>query len=239
MSQAQRATSQTQRRTSQAQRAGAQTHRATAQAHCATAQAHRARAQTQRARAQAHRARSRARRATPQARRRRAQAHAPRPPTRAGSPGCAVAAAALLRLKGEGGMSTCGCVCSPPTAARREGPARHPAVLAATAHVKRGNAAGEFYVQAYGDVVGGRPVFTRTEVTFTRAGSGGRGIDVNVANLTFHPFANAVSTADYRPVNKASMIGHLNSIFPGGGGSAAATADLAEELVASLQAVSA
>jgi hypothetical protein len=82
--------------------------------------------------------------------------------------------------------------------------------LGAAAHIRRGNAAGEFHIPAYGAMRDGRPRFDRVSVSFYRPS--GRMLLVNSEAMTFAPLANRVSSADYQPVTAPAILKHLSSI---------------------------
>jgi hypothetical protein len=110
-----------------------------------------------------------------------------------------------------------------------------PGTFYASAEIVRGNAVGDYRVDAYGFMRGGRPVFDRVSVYFPKPG--GRSLDVDAAKLTFHPFADSVSPSDYRPVTRAAMFDQFTS--RGCDPASPATAELADALYADLQNVAA
>jgi hypothetical protein len=85
-----------------------------------------------------------------------------------------------------------------------------PGTQYASASIRRGNAVADFDVEAQGFIVGGRPVFHQVHVMFYKPS--GRGLQIDLARLTYHPFANSMSSADYRPVTPAAMLAHYASI---------------------------
>ncbi len=85
-----------------------------------------------------------------------------------------------------------------------------PGTQFAGASIRRGNAVADFDIEAQGFVVGGRPVFHQVHVMFYKPS--GRGLNIDISKLTYHPFANSISSANYRPVTPAAMLAHYASI---------------------------
>jgi hypothetical protein len=85
-----------------------------------------------------------------------------------------------------------------------------PGTQYASASIRRGNAVADFDVEAQGFIVGGRPVFHQVQVMFYKPS--GRGLEIHLSKLTYHPFANSMSSADFQPVTPTNMLAHYASI---------------------------
>jgi len=85
-----------------------------------------------------------------------------------------------------------------------------PGTQFASADIRRGNAAGDFNISAYGFVKGGRPVFDQVSVTFSKPS--GRMLIVHLSDLTYQPFANSMNSANDRPITPSAMLAHYASI---------------------------
>jgi hypothetical protein len=85
-----------------------------------------------------------------------------------------------------------------------------PGTQFASADIRRGNAVADFNISAQGFVKGGAPVFEQVQVTFSKPS--GRMLIIDLSDLTYQPFANSMSSANYRPITPSAMLAHYASI---------------------------